>query len=134
MVTATQLIMAAVFQARITMATTRTRDNPPTTAPMGVQLYLQTIITQPDADVECLDAQSSNTDVVPVAAIDLDANGEADICQLRRGDLDLNGVIDQNDLAILFDMIGTEPVLGIGDMDANGVIDESDMSMLLQKM
>ena len=103
-------------------------------APMGVQLYLQTIITQPDADVECLDAQSSNTNVVPVAAIDLDDNGEADICQLRRGDLDLNGVIDQNDLAILFDMIGTEPVLGIGDMDANGLIDEIDMSMLLQKM
>jgi hypothetical protein len=43
-------------------------------------------------------------------------------------------VIDQNDLAILFDMIGTAPVLGIGDMDANGLIDESDMSMLLQKM
>jgi hypothetical protein len=103
-------------------------------APMGVQLYLQTIITQPDADVECLDAQSSNTNVVPVAAIDLDDNGEADICQLRRGDLDLNGVIDQNDLAILFDMIGTAPILGIGDMDVNGVIDESDMSMLLQKM
>lgn len=50
------------------------------------------------------------------------------------GDLDLNGVIDNIDMGILFDMIGTEALHGIGDMDANGVIDSSDMGLLLLKI
>ena len=106
-------------------------------APMGVQLYLQTIITQPDADVDCANTQSSDAPDATagtVTAIDLDLNGEADICQLRGGDLDLNGVIDNIDMGILLDMIGVEPLHGIGDMDANGVIDSADMGLLLLKM
>ena len=108
-------------------------------APMGVQLYLQTIITQPDADVDCANTQSSDANAPDAtagttAAIDLDLNGEADICQLRGGDLDLNGVIDDSDMSILLDMIGTEPVHGIGDLDGNGVIDSADMRLLLLKV
>ena len=108
-------------------------------APMGVQLYLQTIITQPDADVDCANTQSSDanapdTTAGTTAAIDLDLNGEADICQLRRGDLDLNGVIDDSDMGILLDMIGVEPLDGIGDLDGNGVIDSADMRLLLLKV
>ena len=107
--------------------------------PMGVQLYLQTVITQPDADVDCANTQSSDANAPDatagtVAAIDLDLNGEADICQLRRGDLDLNGVVDDADMSILLDMIGTEPLHGIGDLDGNGVIDSADMSLLLLKV
>ena len=107
--------------------------------PMGVQLYLQTVITQPDADVDCANTQSSDANAPDatagtVAAIDLDLNGEADICQLRRGDLDLNGVVDDADMSILLDMIGTEPLHGIGDLDGNGVIDSADMRLLLLKV
>ena len=107
--------------------------------PMGVQLYLQTVITQPDADVDCANTQSSDANAPDatagtVAAIDLDLNGEADICQLRGGDLDLNGVIDDSDMGILLDMIGVEPLDGIGDLDANGVIDSADMRLLLLKV
>jgi hypothetical protein len=53
---------------------------------------------------------------------------------LRAGDFDLNGVIDEHDMAILLDMINTEPVLGIGDMDGNGKIDAGDISLLLLQM
>jgi len=102
-------------------------------------LYLQTIITQPDADVDCANTQSSDANAPDItagatAAIDLDLNGEADICQLRGGDLDLNGVIDDSDMGILLDMIGVEPLDGIGDLDGNGVIDSADMRLLLLKV
>ena len=107
--------------------------------PMGVQLYLQTVITQPDADVDCANTQSSDANAPDatagtVAAIDLDLNGEADICQLRGGDLNLNGVVDDADMSILLDIIGTEPLYGIGDLDGNGVIDSADMRLLLLKV
>ena len=122
---------------------TNAEDETVAAAPMGVQLYLQTIITQPDADVDCANTQSSDAPDAPdatdtsagtVTAIDLDLNGEADICQLRGGDLDLNGVIDDGDMGILLDMIGVEPLHGIGDMDANGAIDSADMGLLLLKV
>ena len=66
--------------------------------------------------------------------IDLDHNGVADMCQLRGGDLDLDGAITQSDMSILLNMIGLEPVLGIGDMDGNGVLDAPDVGVLLLRM
>jgi len=68
------------------------------------------------------------------AAIDLDLNGVADICQLRSGDLDLDGSITQRDMSILLNMIGLEPVFGIGDMDGNGVLDAADVGMILNQL
>ena len=110
-------------------------------APMGVELYLQTISQHADAQVVCADASAASVDVanavtdnVDAQAIDLDHNGEADICQLRLGDLNLNGVIDDADMSILLHMIGTEPLHGIGDLDGNGVIDSADMSLILLQM
>ena len=69
-----------------------------------------------------------------IRPIDLDQDGQADICQLRGGDFDLNGLIDDRDMSILLHMIGTEPLHGIGDLDGNGLIDSADMSLLLLKM
>ena len=58
----------------------------------------------------------------------------ADICQLRAGDFDLNGMIDERDMSVLLNMMNTEPVLGIGDMDGNGVIDSADIGALMLQM
>ena len=137
-------------------------------APMGVELYLQTISQQTDARVVCDNAEQSSTEsagafvgplmqdtasaihgtsddasaptsvdanaAAEISAIDLDHNGVADICQLRGGDFDLNGVIDERDMTTLLNMIHVEPVLGIGDLDGSGVIDSADISVLLLRM
>jgi len=157
-------------------------------APMGVELYLQTVALSADAATDCtinsdafagvsngaadstqthsqiatrsetidesvssiFSASTTNssaststesatqTDSTKDAAfaqfIDLDHNGVADICQLRSGDLDLNGMIDERDMSILLNMIGLEPVFGIGDMDGNGVLDAADVGMILNQL
>ena len=130
--------------------------------PMGVELYLQTLSQRADAQVDCNSEAATttqaaatvgdgsnavNTDSVVTAsddaiasppsaviAIDLDHNGVADICQLRAGDFDLNGMIDERDMSVLLNMMNTEPVLGIGDMDGNGVIDSADVGALMLQM
>jgi fibronectin type 3 domain-containing protein len=120
-------------------------------APMGVQRYLQVIAIRRDAAQACdaeADAQTTpgdttegeatdgeNTDPTDAPAIiDLDQNGEPDLCQLRRGDLDLNGRMDEADLALLLTMIGEEPVLGFGDLNGDGVIDGGDVQVLSERM
>ena len=138
-------------------------------APMGVELYLQTVALHADAHVVCHDAADATNEIAsdfvgPLvseqvsesnnalldtsvalsvdanavaeisAAIDLDHNGVADICQLRGGDLDLDGAITQRDMSILLNMIGLEPVFGIGDMDGNGVLDAADLGMILNQL
>jgi alpha-tubulin suppressor-like RCC1 family protein len=106
-------------------------------APMGVQRYLQVITIRSEGEVSCDNAPATGSSVVDatpqdaVAPIDLDQNGEADLCQLRRGDLDLNGAVDQDDVAILMQLIGSDPVLGIGDLDGDGAIDNGDAALLL---
>ena len=106
-------------------------------APMGVQRYLQVITIRSEGDVSCDTAPAAGSSVVDAAPqdtvdpIDLDQNGEADLCQLRRGDLDLNGTVDQFDVAILMELVGSDPVLGIGDLDGDGSIDNADIALLL---
>ena len=130
--------------------------------PMGVELYLQTLSQCADAQVDCNSEAATTTQAAPtvgdgsnavhtdsvvtasddaiasppsaVIAIDLDHNGVADICQLRAGDFDLNGMIDERDMSVLLNMMNTEPVLGIGDMDGNGVIDSADIGALMLQM
>lgn len=104
---------------------------------MGVQRYLQVITIRSEGDVSCDTAPaagSSEVDAAPqdtVDPIDLDQNGEADLCQLRRGDLDLNGTVDQDDAMLLMQLVGSDPVLGIGDLDGDGSIDNADIAVLL---
>jgi hypothetical protein len=116
-----------------------------------VQRYLQVIAITRDAaqacdaeadaqptagdttDGEATDGESADPTNAP-AIIDLDQNGEPDLCQLRRGDLDLNGRMDEADLALLLTMLGEEPVLGFGDLNGDGVISVADMELLHERI
>jgi fibronectin type 3 domain-containing protein len=131
--------------------TTEAVTEEPEIAPMGVQRYLQVIAITLDATQACdveadaqptagdttedetTDGESTDPTIAP-ATIDLDQNGEPDLCQLRRGDLDLNGRLDEADLALLLTMIGEEPMLGFGDLNGDGVIDGGDVQVLSQQM
>jgi len=131
--------------------TTEPVTEEPEIAPMGVQRYLQVIAITLDATQACdvagdaqptsgnttegeaTDGESADPTNAPTI-IDLDQNGEPDLCQLRRGDLDLNGRMDEADLALLLTMIGEEPVLGLGDLNGDGMIDASDVQALSQRM
>jgi len=127
-------------------------------APMGVELYLQTVALRADAETDCninsgifvgagfggadlvgadfvsADFSGADNSAAFAQPMDLDHNGVADICQLRGGDLDLDGAITQRDMSILLNMIGLDPVLGIGDMDGNGVLDAADVGMILNQL
>jgi hypothetical protein len=119
-------------------------------AQMGVALYLQTVAQYGDTQTLCDELVTDGTSSVMSETtlnetsditvdtepqpIDLDHNGEADICQLRRGDLDLDGSITELDVAILLDMVDSQPILGIGDLDGNDVVDSADISMMLLLM
>lgn len=108
-------------------------------APMGLARYLQVIVMETEGEVTCGSAPAVDDSLVDAGSressdpIDLDRNGEADLCQLRRGDLDLNGRVDQGDVAVLMQLIGTDPFEGIGDLDADGCIDAGDVALLLTR-
>ena len=129
-----------------TTAPTEETEEP---APMGVERYLQVVAVTKDAAVACATVTTEATELpsdasqaedgsesasaqptVEPSFIDLDQNGEPDLCQLRRGDLDLNGVINEGDLAILLTMLGEVPVMGFGDLNDDGVIDAADVAEL----
>ena len=129
-----------------TTAPTEETEEP---APMGVERYLQVVAVTKDAAVACAPFTAEATEVPADASqaedgtetpsaqppeepsfIDLDQNGEADLCQLRRGDLDLDGTINESDLALLLTMLGEAPVMGFGDLNDDGVIDSTDVAEL----
>jgi hypothetical protein len=61
---------------------------------------------------------------VPVT--DLDGNGESDLCQLRRGDLDLDGDVDDADAELILALAGRESTDGIADLDGDGWVTTLD--------
>jgi hypothetical protein len=98
-----------------------------------LQLILQSSIAPPSCDGVSCDEQIQAV-LEPVVQSpdgpDLDGTGVPDLCQLRCGDLDLNGRIDEGDLSILLTMFGQEPVLGVGDFNPDGFIDAEDLAAL----
>ena len=72
-------------------------------------------------------------DAVRAGARDHDGNGEPDLCQRERGDLDLSGTVDEGDLALLLSMMG-DSLPALGDFDHDGVIDREDLRLLFERI
>jgi hypothetical protein len=84
--------------------------------------------------VDCADAVLWEPDESVPDEMDSDGNGVSDLCQMRCGDLDLDGVIDFSDLAVLTGMYGLKPALGVGDLDGDGEIGNSDAALLMERI
>jgi fibronectin type 3 domain-containing protein len=104
-------------------------DAPNADAPDAILPTDGVLPTPSDALPASTDASENGVEGGPTF-IDLDGNGEPDLCQLRHGDLDLNGSIDAGDMAVLMGMMGEQALLGIGDLDGDGVIGAGDLAAL----
>jgi hypothetical protein len=63
-------------------------------------------------------------------APDINLNGVPDACEMSPGDLDLNGVIDFGDVALITLDFG--PCQGcLSDLDGSGVVDFGDVALAL---
>jgi formylglycine-generating enzyme required for sulfatase activity len=63
-------------------------------------------------------------------AVDSDADGQPDRCEWARGDLNLDGIVNGDDLAMLLGMWGQiDPPFG--DFDGDGLIGAGDLAFLL---
>ena len=121
--------------APATTATETSNSATNTDAAQSLNLDSTTTVLNVEVNTDNVhEADNADIGLTISGAIDLDHNGEPDICQLRRGDLDLNGIIDIADMEILLNMVNSEPVLGIGDMDQNDVLDSADVGLLLGQM
>ncbi len=121
--------------APATTATETSNSATNTDAAQAMNLDSTTTVLNVEVNADNIhEADNADIGLTISGAIDLDHNGEPDICQLRRGDLDLNGIIDIADMEILLNMVNSEPVLGIGDMDQNDVLDSADVGLLLGQM
>jgi hypothetical protein len=89
----------------------------PTTGVPAVDVFL--VIAGSGATV-----RDSECGEVPVT--DLDGNGESDLCQLRRGDLDLDGDVDDADAELILALAGRESPDGIADLDGDGWVTTLD--------
>ncbi len=84
-----------------------------------------------------LDCENASADqmraAVAAGSRDADGDGQPDLCQRERGDLDLSGRVDGGDLALLLTLLGNpDPV--VGDLDHDGQVGREDLRILLDRV
>jgi len=63
-------------------------------------------------------------------AEDRDKDGQIDTCERARGDVNLNGVVNQNDLFYVLGLWDS-PLVSFGDADQDGEISGGDLALVL---
>jgi len=106
----------------------------------AVDRFDPTLVMQPidfDDPAWSLDCENPSdaaaAKAIELGSRDLDQNGEPDLCQHARGDLDLSGTVDESDLALLLMMIGTEHA-PMGDFNNDGEINATDIRLFSDLM
>lgn len=85
------------------------------------------------AAMTALDCNSNGTpDATEISngAMDWDNDQILDVCEYKMGDLNLNGVIDQQDVSILIGWWGIPNPL-FGDLNGDNVVDANDLGIIL---
>ncbi len=123
-----------VFTKATPTATTWTVDVVETTktaaaleeeAPRKAELEIWSAIT-----ADCNGNGAADTVDIANGAIDADNDLVPDSCEYKAGDLNLNGLIDQQDLSILMGWWGIANPL-FGDLNGDNVVNGADMGILL---
>jgi hypothetical protein len=79
---------------------------------------------------DCNDNLIDDSDDIEFGEMDFDNDGILDVCEYRMGDLNLNGVIDQQDVSILIGWWGIPNPL-FGDLNGDNVVDANDLGIIL---
>ncbi|MFM7260299.1 MAG: hypothetical protein ACKO3W_06805 [bacterium] len=80
--------------------------------------------------LDCNSNGIADTVEISAGAIDFDSDLIIDACEYKMGDLNLNGVIDQQDVSILVGWWGIPNPL-YGDLNGDNIVDANDLGILL---
>ena len=94
-------------------------------APLKTELEIWSAVT-----ADCNGNGTADTVDIANGAIDADNDLVPDSCEYKAGDLNLNGLIDQQDLSILLGWWGIANPL-FGDLNGDNVVNGTDMGILL---
>jgi hypothetical protein len=84
------------------------------------------------ADSDCDASGASDWCEIASGAMDSDRDGRLDSCERGRGDLNLDGVVDGGDIALVLASWGT-PGDAAGDADGNSTVDGRDIAFVLAR-
>ena len=91
---------------------------------------LQVVLDYTRTPVDCDGNGNDDACDLSSGAEDVNANGKLDVCEIRYGDLTLDGVINGADLGALLGMWSV-PSPPYGDLNGDGVVGGADLGILL---
>jgi hypothetical protein len=94
-------------------------------APLKGELEMWSFFT-----VDCNGNGIADSTDIANGAMDWDADGTPDSCEVNAGDLNLNGIVDGQDLSILLGWWGISNPM-FGDLNHDGMVNGIDMGMIL---
>lgn len=98
--------------------------------PSGDPLMQRIASSDPARQLDCETATAEQmADAIRAGSVDSNGDGQPDLCQRTRGDIDLSGHVDSGDIVMLMLVMGEEDPT-VGDLTQDGVIDRDDLERL----